>query len=317
MNNINNSILITGGAGFIGSHLCDELIANNKITVIDNLSLGKKSNINHLLKNPNFKFIEEDLLSDKINDVFVNNKFDIVFHLAANSDIANSHENPSIDKDNTFMSSYCILEMMKKYKVKKIVFASTSAIYGDTNELLTENYGPLNPVSHYGAGKLASEAFISSFVENYDIQAWIVRFPNVVGERATHGVIFDFIYKLKKNNDKLIVLGNGEQHKPYLYVKDLIQGIIYVWKNSNEKINTFNLGLDSRTKVKDIAEMVIEEMDLNAKIEFTGGERGWIGDVPEFNYDLTKINNLGWRAPNNSNEAVRKSIQKILKYDIK
>lgn len=309
------SILITGGAGFIGSHLCDRLIIDNKITVIDNLSLGKKSNIEHLIHNENFNFIEGDLLGKGLDDVFIEGKFDTAFHFAANSDIASSHDNPTIDKNNTFLSTYCVLEMMKKYKVMEIVFASTSAIYGDTNEVLVEDHGPLLPVSHYGAGKLASEAFISSFVENYGIKAWIVRFPNVVGERATHGVIFDFIKKLRANNERLEVLGNGEQQKPYLYVKDLIEGILYVWQNSDKKMNVFNLGVESRTKVKEIASMVVQEMRLNAKIEYTGGDRGWIGDVPEFNYDLTKIHQLGWRASSSSNESVRKSIEYILTLD--
>jgi UDP-glucose 4-epimerase len=311
------SILITGGAGFIGSHLCDSLIKDNLITVIDNLSLGKMSNINHLLEHQNFNFIKMDLLDSDLERVFNEVFFDTVIHLAANSDIAQSHSNPSIDKDNTFMITYNVLEMMKKYKIKEIIFASTSAVYGDTQDLITEDYGPLLPVSHYGAGKLASEAFISSFVENYGIKAWIVRFPNVVGERATHGVIYDFIKKLNKDNSRLEVLGNGEQYKPYLYVKDLIEGILFIWKNTDKKINVYNLGVNSRTKVKEIASMVIEEMKLKSVIKYTGGDRGWIGDVPEFNYDLSKINKLGWEAANTSNESVRKSIQYILTLDFK
>lgn len=312
-------VLVTGGAGFIGSHLCDYLINdNNEVIVLDNLSLGRENNISHLFDNKKFKFIQGDILDNKLlNSLFEQSCFDMIFHLAANSDIAQSFHNPDVDKDNTFMTTYNLLNMMKKYDVKKIVFSSTSAIYGDTSDVLHENYGPLKPVSHYGAAKLASESFISSFVENYGLQAWIVRFPNVVGERATHGVIFDFIQKLRKDNARLEVLGNGEQFKPYLYVKDLVEAILFVWKNTNEKLNVYNLGVDSRTKVKDIAQMVIEEMALNAKIEYTGGERGWVGDVPEFNYDLSKINNLGWRANNTSNEAVRKAIQYILTLDTK
>jgi len=312
-------ILITGGAGFIGSHLCDYLLEeNNDIVVLDNLSLGKKNNISHLLNMDKFTFVEGDILDKELLDkLFKNNKFDIVLHMAANSDIAQSFHNPNVDKDNTFMTTYELLNCMKKYKVNKIIFASTSAIYGDTADLLHENYGPLRPVSHYGAAKLASESFISSFVENYSLQAWIVRFPNVVGERATHGVIFDFINKLRQDNTQLEVLGNGEQFKPYLYVKDLIEAILFVWKNSNEKLNIYNLGVDSRTKVKDIAKMVIDEMSLKATINYTGGDKGWIGDVPTFNYDLSKINNLGWRAKNTSNEAVKKAIQYILTLDYK
>ena len=311
-------ILITGGAGFIGSHLCDYLIKDNhEIIILDNLSLGRENNISHLLSNEAFKFIKGDILNDKLlNEIFESNNFDIVFHMAANSDIAQSFHNPNIDKDNTFMTTYMLLNMMKKYEVKKIVFASTSAIYGDTSDILHENYGPLKPVSHYGAAKLASESFISSFVENYGLQAWIVRFPNVVGERATHGVIFDFIKKLRTDSTKLEVLGNGEQFKPYLYVKDLVEAILFVYKNSDEKLNIYNLGVDSRTKVKDIAQMVIEEMNLNAIVEYTGGDRGWVGDVPEFNYDLSKVNKLGWKAKHTSNEAVRKAIQYILSLDL-
>ncbi len=310
-------ILITGGAGFIGSHLTDRLLAEgHSVVVYDNLSLGRLDNIEEAQKNPNFSFIEGDILDkEKFFAVFENNKFDIVFHMAANSDIARSHANPDVDFDNTLRTTYNTLLAMKEFGVKKIVFASTSAIYGETLEKVAETYGPLFPASHYGASKLASEAYISSFCENYGIQAWITRFPNVVGERSTHGVIRDFIKKLKKTPERLEVLGNGMQYKPYLYVKDLVEAILYVWKNTNDKINFYNLGVDSRTRVKEIAQMVIEEMGLNAKIEYTGGDRGWVGDVPEFNYNLDKIHKLGWEAKNTSNEAVRKAIRYILEID--
>jgi UDP-glucose 4-epimerase len=201
---------------------------------------------------------------------------------------------------------------MKEFNVKKLFFASTSAIYGETLDNLYENYGPLQPVSNYGAGKLASEAFISAFSSTYNIQTWITRFPNVVGERFTHGVIYDFIKKLKANPNELEVLGNGEQNKPYLYVKDLVEGILFVCNNSHERFNVYNLGSNTRTKVKEIAQMVIEELGLNATIRYTGGDRGWVGDVPEFKYDLSKINQLGWEAKINSNDSVRIAIQKAL-----
>ncbi len=308
------NILITGGAGFIGSHLCDALVIENNLTVLDNLSLGTIENIDHLKEKENFNFIEGDILNKLLlNKVFSDGNFDIVFHMAANSDIAQSYENPSIDKDSTFMTTYMVLHAMKEQSVKKIVFASTSAVYGDTPDELTESYGPLLPVSHYGASKLASEAFISSFSENYGIQAWIVRFPNVVGERATHGAIFDFINKLNKNPKELEVLGDGSQNKPYLYVKDLVEAILYVWKNSNTQINLYNIGVTTRTTVADIATMVIAEMGLDATIKYTGGNRGWIGDVPEFNYNLDKIHKLGWKAQKTSDESIRLAIQSILK----
>ena len=238
--------------------------------------------------------------------IFKDGEFDMVYHLAANSDIQKGGKDPMVDYQLTFNTTFNVLQMMKKYAVKKFFFASTSAIYGETYDVLNEDYGPLKPVSNYGAGKLASEAFISAFASTYHIQTWITRFPNVVGERFTHGVIYDFIHKLQK------VLGNGEQCKPYVYVKDLVAGIQFVINNSNEPYNVYMLGSDTRTKVKDIAAMVIEEMGLNASIRYTGGDRGWVGDVPEFRYDLTKVNNLGWKASYNSNGAVRKAIQMAL-----
>ena len=290
------NILVTGGAGFIGSHLVDRLLSEgNFVVAYDNLSLGRLENLEEASKNPNFKFVEGDILDrEKFWNVFKTNNFDIVFHMAANSDIAKSHANPDVDFDNTFKTTYETLLAMKEFGIKKLVFASTSAIYGDAGKSVDETFGPLFPASHYGASKLASEGFIASFCENYEIQAWITRFPNVVGERSTHGVIRDFIKKLKKTPNCLEVLGNGMQYKPYVYVKDLVDAILFVWKNTDDKINYFNIGVETRTRVKEIAQMVIEEMGLNAKIEYTGGNRGWVGDVPEFSYNLDKIRKLGY-----------------------
>ena len=308
------NILITGGAGFIGSHLCDYLIGKgNNITVVDNMVLGRKENISHLLDNERFHFIEEDILhKEAMQEIFSKGKFEMVFHLAANSDIQKGGKNPYVDYQLTFNSTFQLLMLMKEFGVKKLFFASTSAIFGEVYGKIDEDFGPLRPVSNYGAGKLASEAFISAFSSTYNIQTWITRFPNVVGERFTHGVIFDFIKKLKNNPNELEVLGDGNQCKPYIYVKDLIDGIMYVINNTKERFNVFNLGPDSRTQVKEIAQMVIEEMNLSAAIRYTGGDRGWVGDVPEFKYALTKINELGWTAPHTSNESVRIAIQKGL-----
>jgi UDP-glucose 4-epimerase len=308
------NILVTGGAGFIGSHLDDALIdRGHSVTVVDNLVLGKVDNIYHLLSNSYFHFVEEDINNiDSMRSIFQLGQFDMVYHLAANSDIQKGGKDPLVDYQLTFNTTFQILQLLKEYNVRKFFFASTSAIYDETYEVLNEDYGPLKPVSNYGAGKLASEAFISAFSSTYGIQTWITRFPNVVGERFTHGVIYDFIKKLRNNPEELEVLGNGEQCKPYVYVKDLVEAILYVIDNASEKYNVYMIGSDSRTKVKEIAAMVIEEMGLNAKIRYTGGDRGWVGDVPEFRYDLTKINKLGWTAPHNSNESVRLAIQKAL-----
>lgn len=308
------NILITGGAGFIGSHLCDALIARGyHVTVIDNLVLGKRENIEHLIGHENFKFVNADLLwPEALKREFEIGNFDMVYHLAANSDIQKGGKDPMVDHQLTFETTFSVLQQMKDFGVKKLFFASTSAIYGETHDVLNEDYGPLRPVSNYGAGKLASEAFISAFSSTYGFQTWITRFPNVVGERFTHGVIYDFIHKLQQNPKELEVLGNGKQCKPYVYVKDLVEGILYVVDHADEDYNVFMLGTDTRTKVEEIAAMVIEEMGLDATIRYTGGDRGWVGDVPEFRYDLTRVNQLGWKAAYTSNEAVRVAIQKAL-----
>lgn len=307
-------ILVTGGAGFIGSHLIDLLLEKGfYVVAIDNLSLGRIENIQHNLSNNNFRFHKCDILDeDSLYKIFKEYGFDVVFHMAANSDIALSHENPDIDLKNTFFTTYNILKAMKDHDVKELIFASTSAIYGEVKVKISEDFGPLFPVSHYGAGKLASEAFISSFAENYGFKAWIVRFPNVVGERATHGVIFDFINKLKKNPRELEILGDGKQNKPYLYVKDLVEAMVFIWENTTDKINYFNVGVESRTTVKRIAEIVCEEMGLTPIFKFTGGDRGWIGDVPEFDYSLDKVHKLGWKAIIDSDTAVKKAVMAIL-----
>jgi UDP-glucose 4-epimerase len=307
-------LLITGGAGFIGSHLADALVAaGHDVTAVDNLSLGREANLAHLRDKPRFHFHRLELLDEaELSRCFASECFDAVFHLAANSDIARSHHDPDVDRDNTFATTYTVLKAMKAHGVGQLVFASTSAIYGELRGTLREDSGPLLPVSHYGAGKLASEAFIASFAANYNFRAWIIRFPNVVGGRATHGVIHDFIGKLRRNPSELEVLGDGRQNKPYLHVRDLVGAILHVWSRAGERVNVFNIGVESRTQVKRIAELVIEEMGLPATIRYTGGARGWVGDVPEFHYGLERIHALGWRAATDSDGAVRRAVREIL-----
>lgn len=306
--------MVTGGAGFIGSHLCDALLAGgDAVVAVDDLSLGRRENVEHLMGVENFEFLHQDLLEyEHLRQTFAAHKFDMVYHLAANSDIQKGGADPTVDHRLTFSTTFNVLMCMREFGVGKLFFASTSAIYGETSDPLTEDYGPLMPVSNYGAGKLASEAFISAFSNGYDIQVWIARFPNVVGERFTHGVIYDFIKKLRANPAELEVLGNGEQFKPYIYVKDLVDGIMFVCRTANGRYNVFNMGVESRTRVKDIARMVIEEMGLRAAIRYTGGDRGWLGDVPGFRYDLSRIHTLGWRASMTSDEAMKLAIKKAL-----
>ena len=306
-------ILVTGGAGFIGSHLCDALVAaGNSVVAVDNLSLGRESNLRQLEGSGDFQFQEGDVLNQEWFEHLVDEGgFECVFHMAANSDIARSHSDPRVDLDNTFLTTFHILEAMRKAGVSQLVFASTSAVYGEVQGEVREDYGPLKPISHYGAAKLASEGFISSYAENYGIQSWITRFPNVVGSRATHGAVYDFVRKLRRTPMRLEVLGDGTQEKPYLSVHDLVQAIVLVWERTAAPLNIYNVGATTRSKVSDIARIVIEEGPEPAEIAYSGGDRGWIGDVPKFAYDLSAITALGWFPTLTSDEAVRAAARAI------
>ena len=305
---------VTGGAGFIGSHLVDKLMSRgDSVTVYDNLSSGNKQFLESHINNKNFRLIEADLLDiDNIKKEIKNH--DTVFHIAANPFVRLGEKQTRLDLDQGAVATYNLLESMRANDVKKIVFSSSSVVYAETPPIaIPETYGPTLPISLYGAGKLAAEGLISAFCGTFGFQAWIYRFANVVGIRGTHGVIVDFIDKLKKNPKELEILGDGKQQKPYLHAIEVCDGIIHGLEQSNEQVNLFNLGVDSNTTVTRIAEMVVEEMGLaDVDFKYTGGKRGWAGDVPRFQLDATKINKLGWKAKNTSDEAVRKAIREIL-----
>lgn len=307
-------ILITGGAGFIASHLADILIKQKgyKITAIDNLWLGKIENIAHLKNNPNFTFIKLDLLNKKsVEKLFIKNKFDVVYHLAANSDISRGSKDRTIDFNLNLVTTISVLEAMVKSGTKKIVFSSTGAIYGDLGKPMKEDSGPLFPVNFYGAGKLSAEAYIASYSSVFDLQVWICRFPNIIGERSTHGVMFDFINRLRRNPNELTVLGDGNQYKPYMYVAELVKNIYEFTKKTNSRINVINFGVSDGMFVRDIAKMVIKKLKLNSKIVYTGGSSGWKGDVPKYSYDYSYMKSLGFKSMK-SKEAVEKAIDNSL-----
>lgn len=311
--------LVIGGAGFIGSHLCDALIADgHEVICVDNFSLGTKKNIRHLLENDKFILYEADAAQkDVLDAVFEETMPAIVYHLAANSDIQASAVNPDVEYRNTYTTTYNVLYCMRKHGIKRLFFASTSAVYGDKRGvLLDENTPNLSPVSYYGAAKLGSEALISAFTYMNDMQSLVFRFPNVIGPRLTHGVIFDFIKKLQCDSTQLEILGNGQQTKPYIYVVDLVEAIVRLSPEGNENksgVSLYNLGVDGDTSVTRIADILCMEMGLTGvKYNYTGGEGGWKGDVPHFQYCIDKIHNTGWKAQYTSDEAVRRTIQECI-----
>jgi len=310
------SILVTGGAGFIGSHLCRSLIKQGKdVICVDNFRLGSREKISDLLKQENFSLYEEDVADwGALLKIFQNHTIDTVYHLAANSDIQKGGMDPTIDFHDTFLTTQSVLECMRSCSVRNLFFASTSAVYGEKlGTILREDTGGLLPVSYYGGAKLASEAFISSYAAMCEWSVVIFRFPNVIGPGLTHGVLFDFKNKLEMDPLRLQILGDGTQCKPYLYVHDLIDAIITQTHAFFPGVTTMNIGVEDSTTVTRIANIMCEEMGLSdVRYDYTGGDRGWKGDVPSFQYDLHKIKETGWKPKYSSDEAVRETIQSIL-----
>ncbi|MFH1037499.1 MAG: NAD-dependent epimerase/dehydratase family protein [PVC group bacterium] len=308
-------ILVTGAAGFIGSHLCDRLLTEGAtVTAIDDLSLGRRENLKPALGNPDFAFIRGDILDPgALDPLFQNGGFKTVFHMAANSDIQRGSRESDRDLSLTFLTTFRVLDAMKKFNVREFVFASSSAIYGEVDGEIDEDHGPLRPVSFYGAAKNAGESYTSAFAHRFAMRAWIYRFPNVVGSRMTHGVVHDFIDKLRDDPTRLAILGDGEQCKPYLHVRDLIDAMLLGCRRLSGTVNCLNIGVETRTTVRRIAEIVVKEMGLGEiPFDFTGGAGGWEGDIPRYRYDLSRIKKLGWRPRVTSDKAIRAAVRETL-----
>jgi UDP-glucose 4-epimerase len=309
------TILVTGGAGFIGVNLIEQLLnKGRRVLCLDNFSLGSKDGIACFFQNPNFFFHETDVSSvQMLLDVTKDYEIDYIFHLAANSDIQRSANNPVIDYKNTFLTSYSVLELMRQKKIKKLFFSSTSAVYGEQPGIKISETDSLSPISYYGGAKMAAEAFISSYAYMNDFDVTVFRFPNVIGPRLTHGVVFDFIEKLKKNNKALEILGDGKQAKPYIYVDDLIEVMLMIALSNDTGMNIYNIGVEGVTSVREIADMVCAKLNLhNVAYHFTGGDRGWKGDVPMFQYDVSKVKRRGWSARYSSNQAIQATLDAII-----
>ena len=310
-------VFVTGGAGFIGSHLVDRLIAQGDVvTVYDNLSSGKKNFLEHHMEDPRFKFVKGDLLDPELLRKSMAGH-ELVCHLAANPQAIEGTRNTRLDLEQNTIATYNVLESMRINNAKKLIFTSSGTVYGDIPDImLNEQYGPMLPISLYGASKLACEGLISGFVALFGVQAWIFRFGNIVGDRATHGVIFDLLLKLRSDSKTLEVLGDGEQTKPYVWMDDCLDGVLFCLKNAKDPINLFNLAPSSVTSVKTIVKILLEKTgNSGTKVHYTGGVKGgggWPGDVAKVKLDASKAIKLGWKPKYTSDEAVAKTIDALI-----
>jgi UDP-glucose 4-epimerase len=315
---IKSKILITGAAGFIGSNLIKRLIeTGNEIIAVDNFFLGKRKYIESYLSNINFKFYNIDLLNFKLLlDIFNKHNPDRVWHLAANSDISYGEKFTDFDLKGGTLVTYNVLEAMRLSGCNEILFSSSGAVYGEPKMHPTpEHYGPLLPISLYAGSKLACEGLVSSYCHSFGIKSWIFRFGNVIGPNPTHGVIYDFIKQLLNDRTKLKILGDGTQTKPYMHVEDCLDGMEFAYTNSKNIVNLFNLAAMKQTSVNTIADFILKEMSIGSNectILFTGGNRGWRGDVPFVNLDIQRMSTLGWSPKLSSDSAVIKAIKEII-----
>src|SRR3989338_3203180 len=301
---------VTGGAGFIGSHLVDRLLAlNHEVTAYDNYSTGLKTFQAEAIKKKRYTLIQGDLL-DKTQLVAAMHGCDFVFHLAANADVRFGIEHPNKDLQQNTMETFHVLEAMRENKIYAIAFSSTGSVYGETNTFPTPENAPF-PIqtSLYGASKIACESLISAYCEGFGFTGYIFRFVSILGERYTHGHVFDFYKQLLKHPDDLYVLGNGKQRKSYLYVQDCIDAILCAVFNTKEKCSIFNLGTDEYCELNASIRWICEALDLHPKIEYEGSPRGWVGDNPFIFLDCQKIRALGWKPKLTIAQSVKKTVR--------
>lgn len=287
--------IVTGAAGFIGSNLVDRLLAEGQRVVgIDNFSTGQRKFLTNALANPDFALVEADLLDlDRMKQVFAG--AEMVFHLAANADVRFGTEHPRKDLEQNTIATYNVLEAMRANGCKRIAFSSTGSVYGEAKVIPTPEDGPF-PIqtSLYGASKLAGEGLIAAYAEGFGFEAWIFRFVSILGPRYTHGHVFDFFRKLKDDPTRLPVLGNGRQRKSYLHVEDCLNAILLAVATAKDKVNLFNLGVDGYCEVNDSIGWICAELGVKPELEYSGGDRGWIGDNPFIFLDTKRIRGLGW-----------------------
>ena len=306
--------LVVGGAGFIGSHLVEQLLAQpgTSVTVYDNLSVGKREFLSGALAHERAcTLVQGDALELPALEAAMAGH-DTVFHLAANPEARWGLENPRLDLEQGTICTWNVLEAMRRTGAKRLIFSSSGTMYGDTAESCAEGDLGKLPISLYGASKFAGEGLISAFVECFGLSAWIYRFGNVVGPRGTHGAALDFLNKLKNNPKELEVLGDGQQSKPYVFVEDCVAGVLFGLAHARERLNIHNIAPPDFTSVRRIAELCIAASPYpHARIRYTGGDRGWPGDVPHSRLNADKLAALGFRVSRSSDQAVETAVRAL------
>lgn len=308
-------VFVAGGAGFIGSHVVDHVLSATEaaVTVFDNFTSGQRWHLEAHADDRRLAVVSGDL-QDRAALTAALAGHDVVYHFASNPDIAKAMTQPDIDFWQGTYLTQNLLEAMRVAGVRRLVYASGSGVYGETGlKPVHEDWAPLLPISTYGASKLACEALLSAYGHMFGVQGWAFRFANVVGRRQTHGVAYDFIRKLRRDPGQLEILGDGSQSKSYIHVSDVVAAIQHVVGRASAPFNYYNVATEDHLDVRAIAEMVADAMGLRGvALRFTGGDRGWKGDVPVLRFDLAKIHALGWRARLGSREAMRRAIHEML-----
>ena len=303
-------VVVTGCAGFIGSNLADRLLQDgHHVTGIDNLCTGQRRFLENALKHSHFRLIEGDMLNlEGLTKWF--RGADCVIHLAANADVRFGIEHPRKDLEQNTIATYNVLEAMRANGIKRIAFSSTGSVYGEATVIPTPEDAPFAvQTSLYGASKLAGEGLIAAYCEGFGLQSWIFRFVSILGERYTHGHVFDFYKQLKQDSSKLHVLGDGRQRKSYLYIQDCVDAMLLAMEKANDKVNVFNLGVDDYCVLNDSIGWITEALGVKPRLEYGGGDRGWIGDNPFIFLDTAKIRALGWKPKLSIREGIVKTVE--------
>jgi UDP-glucose 4-epimerase len=298
-------IVVTGGAGFVGSHLTASLLDANDVLVVDDCSNGDREWVPD-----GAEFVEGDLTDPDVVSETVTPDVDVVFHFAAAKAV--DSDQPRQQFDENLRMTYNILEQMDAVGISHLAYTSSSVVYGEAPRPTPEDYAPKEPISEYGAGKLAEESLISTYANSHGLQAWVFRFANIVGPLLRGAVVPDFIEKLRTDPDKLVILGDGRQEKSYMHIEECVDAMEHVVTHADDDLNVYNLGTRTTTSVDTIADIVADEMDLDPAYEHTGGERGWTGDVPRMRLSVEKLAALGWEPAQSSDDAVRQSVRELL-----